>query len=155
MMVNEWLMAGAIITALAVSGCAATPSSESSSSTSERTTTNIVPDYPTPPATLDNDTLRRVALRYEETFIRRHLRNASGISSFSVGPATVTEQAVVVNRTVQGVYVEVLQPYSYEYPEGVADLSTRALYFINESLIERRQGTAVNLPRSDEDTPSG
>lgn len=136
----------AVVFALLVSGCLGSTGLDGSMSAPDETTTDAPPAYPAPPATLNNSTVKQIALAYGEVFIKRQLRNASGLSNYYVGPATVTERAAIVNRTDRGVYVEVRHPYSYEYSEGAADFSTEALYLVNESAIERVQGQDVDLP---------
>lgn len=83
------------------------------------------------------------ALAAEETYLQSRLQNASCLLSWGTTPTTSSEEATVVERTAEGVVVDVTHPYWYSKEGEEADLSSHAFYLVTETRIERTSGDDV------------
>lgn len=93
--------------------------------------------YPDPPADLTNESVRQVAIEYEETRLHNTLRNRSGVETVSV-PGIHPSEATIVNRTDTGVYVEVAVSYSYSTETVEADHPlVRSVYVVGSNQVRR------------------
>jgi hypothetical protein len=111
--------------------------------TPETPTTARREEHPDPPTTLRNATVTQVVRDFDEVRIHNVLREH--YRDFSVG-AYGTNTARVLNRSDDGVYVRVTTSYSYQYESGYADgLTARSVYFANETVIRRVNGTELKL----------
>jgi len=113
-------------------------------------TTTVLPleEYPSPPATLTNQTAKEVVLTYELALISNTFRNES-YENFSVG--IDDPEAVVLNRSGGGVYVQTHVVYAWDVvPRGGLDeeCDETAIYFVNTTTVHRLGGTDVTLHKA-------
>jgi hypothetical protein len=94
------------------------------------------------PSVSDEEAKER-ALAAEEAFLAGRLRNASCLTNWGTYPTTMSESATVVNRTADGVFVEVVHPYSYSTENVSADGGSNALYVVTADGTRRVRGDDV------------
>lgn len=99
-------------------------------------------EFPDAPDTITNSTAKQVALDYEEVYIYNVLQQEN-YSEWGVGNWN-DSSATVLNRTQNGIYVQVRMPYSYQYESGYVDGVSQATYFITTETIERVKGDGID-----------
>lgn len=115
------------------------------STTSERTM-RAAADVP------DEEAKER-ALTAEEEYLTEQFQNASCLTNWGTYPTTANKRATIVERSADGVYVEVVHPFSYTTEQTEAEGGSRereeadggsnALYLVTASSIERVRGDSV------------
>ncbi|SDX38707.1 hypothetical protein SAMN05443574_14110 [Haloarcula vallismortis] len=83
------------------------------------------------------------ALEAETEYVSARLQNASCLTYGETGEFTTSAEATVINRTQDGVVVNVQRPYSWEKDGTVADLVSNASYLVTENQTIRRSGTSI------------
>ena len=144
-----------VVLLVTLAGCAGgetgTPAETSSTtpgsdfdSGSNRTPTAIA--APEPPADLTNESAKRVALEAERAHVFDILReHTDRFSEWGVG-AWSNPDAVVIDETDGGVYVEVEMPYSYQAGASYVDAVATAVYLVSEDEVRRVDGEEVAIP---------
>lgn len=84
------------------------------------------------------------ALRAEEHYLSTRLRNATCLKDWGTTPSTTQEEATVLNRTSDGVIVEVTHPYWYTTGSTHADGGSHARYRVTPGETERLDGTEID-----------
>jgi len=149
-------MVVALTTSVALSGCSVVfndPSTSPQTATTEPGTTipstTVLPpgEYPSPPATVTNQTATEVALEYELALISNTFQNES-YENFSVG--IDDPDAMVLNQSDGGVYVQTHIVYRWNVTGyGVQErCDETATYFVNPTAIRRLGGTDVTLHKA-------
>lgn len=93
---------------------------------------------------VSNDDARERALTAEEQHIAETFESASCVEAWSLTSFVGLEaEATVVNRTSDGVYVDVRHPYSYSTAAVDADVESKAQYLVTDDDVERVDGTDV------------
>ena len=77
------------------------------------------------------------ALSAEEEYITRQLQNTSCDRHWDMYGATGEKQATVINRTADGVYVDVVDPYYVTTDAEEVDAISEAQYFVTEEIVQR------------------
>jgi len=96
-------------------------------------------------AAVSTDDARERALAAEEAYVTEQFGNASCVEDWGLESYTGVERAAtVINRTSEGVYVEVSQPYWYSTAEVEADVGSEARYLVTENDTRRLSGTDVS-----------
>ena len=90
----------------------------------------------------DSDAEAR-ALAAEEAYLESRLQNASCLLSWGTTPTTASKEAMVVERSADGIVVDVRHPYWYSKEGEEADLSSHAFYLVTETSVERTSGDDV------------
>ncbi|MFC6952384.1 hypothetical protein [Halorubellus litoreus] len=94
---------------------------------------------------VSNDDATERALDAEEASITERFENASCVESWSLTSYVgIDEEATVLNRTADGVYVNVTHPLSYATDDEEADVATDATYLVTENETRRVSGTNVS-----------
>lgn len=92
---------------------------------------------------VSDEAAKERALSAEKTYLTRQLQDAPCPENWGTRPTTASRRATVVNRTTEGVYVEVTHPYSYSTGSEEADGATEATYLVTDDGIERERGDHV------------
>ncbi|NHN47997.1 hypothetical protein G9464_10355 [Halostella sp. JP-L12] len=126
-------------------GSRETSTIQAQSTTSERTTIAA--------GDVSDEEAKERALTAEEEYLTEQFQNASCLSNWGTSPTTVGEQATITERSADGVYVEVVHPFSYsaEQTEAEGDPRVReeadggsnALYLVTADSIERVRGDNI------------
>lgn len=98
----------------------------------------------TPPTEDAEPTAEAQALAAEERYLVSRLQNASCLLSWGTTPATASKEATIVNRSADGVVVDVTHPYWYSIEGEEADLVSEAFYLVNETGVRRTSGDEVS-----------
>lgn len=93
----------------------------------------------------DTDAKER-ALTAEEEYLTEQLQNASCLTDWGTSPTTMGERATITKRSADGVYVEVVHPYSYSTEQTAADGGSTALYRVTATSIDRMRGEGFSIP---------
>lgn len=126
-----------LILALGIAGCLG-PATQTGTPEPDESTT------PEP-----NESAERRALAAEQAYLEAQLRNASCVESWGTNATVgIEEEATTVNRTKDGLYVEVTHPYWYGTDRVEADSGSTALYLVTPETVERVRGDDVS-PCSD------
>lgn len=136
-----------VVLNMALAGCTAFSGGETTtveSTTPSTTTTTATTAQSTvgSSAVSDSDAKER-ALSAEETYLSTQLSNPSCIEDWGTTPTTMDKEATVVNRTAEGVVVDVLHPYSYSTNSSEADLGSNARYLVTENNATRVSGDNI------------
>lgn len=95
-------------------------------------------------AGVSNGAATERALGAEEAYLTERFEDASCVESWSLTSYVgIDEEATVVNRTADGVYVDVTHPLSYATDDEEADVATEATYLVTEDDVRRVGGTNV------------
>lgn len=95
------------------------------------------------PAVTADDAKER-ALAAEGDDVTARLENASCVDGWGLTSyAGVERTATVTNRTADGVYVAVTQPYWYSTAREEADVGSEATYLVTADTVRRVDGTDV------------
>lgn len=93
-------------------------------------------------AGVSNDAAKEQALDAEEAYITEQFEDAPCVESWSLTSFVgIEEEASVLNRTADGVYVDVTHPLSYATDEEEADVKTEATYLVTPDAVRRVSGT--------------
>ncbi|WP_049986231.1 hypothetical protein [Halobellus rufus] len=85
------------------------------------------------------------ALEAEAEYVTQQFENASCVDEWGLESYTgVEREATVANRTSEGVYVDVSQPFWYSTAEVDADVGSEARYLVTENDTRRLDGTDVS-----------
>ena len=104
-----------------------------------------VPTTTVSPRSISNETVMERALAAEETYLEAAFRNASCVESWGTEATVgIDRGATVVNRTADGVYVEVTHPYWYGTDDTEADGGSNALYLVTSETVHRVRGDDVS-----------
>ena len=96
-------------------------------------------------ATVSSEDARTRALAAEEQYLRDRLENASCVEGWGTNSYTgVQEEATVVNRTADGVVVDVVHPFWYGTATVDADGRSEATYLVTDDETRRLRGTDVS-----------
>ncbi|WP_410766939.1 hypothetical protein [Haloferax sp. DFSO60] len=146
---------GTLVFCVSLAGClgGAPSASDETTRTTVRETTEETPattatatETPVPFAEITNGTAAQRALAAEESYLKSQLQNASCLTSWGTLSTTGSKEVNVVNRTSDGIAVEVQHPYSYgkEDPLVEADGYSRATYLVTEERVERIAGREIS-----------
>ena len=120
-----------------------TPGSDFDSGSNRTPTAMAAPE---PPADLTNESAKRVALEAERAHVFDVLReHTDRFSEWGVG-AWSNPDAVVIDETDGGVYVEVEMPYSYQAGASYVDAVATATYLVSEDEVRRVDGEEIAIP---------
>lgn len=112
---------------------------------SQFTSPDVPPrEYPDPPDSLDGTAAKEAALDYEAAYVHNQLRNEMGVRDFEVPGGPSSQRATIVNKTSQGMYVEIQVPYYYSKGQAEVDGVSKATYLVNTSEIRRVRGTNID-----------
>lgn len=124
---------GILILALGITGCLG-PATQTGTPEPNKSTT------PEP-----NESAEERALAAEEAYLEAQLRNASCVESWGTDATVgIEEEATTVNRTEDGVYVEVTHPFWYGTDRVEADSGSTAIYLVTPESVERIRGDEVS-----------
>lgn len=98
---------------------------------------------PIPGTVLSSENATARALAAEESYLTDRLRNASCLSDWGTEPTVVNSEATVVNRTADGVTVDVTHPYWYSTAADEVDASSNARYVVGPERTDRISGDVV------------
>lgn len=104
-----------------------------------------VPTTTVSPRSISNASATERALAAEEASLEAVFRNASCVESWGTDATVgIDREATVVNRTADGVYVEVTHPYWYGTDDTEADDGSHALYLVTPETVHRVRGDDVS-----------
>ncbi|QLG63172.1 hypothetical protein [Halorarum salinum] len=111
----------------------------------ETTTSTAGTGSPMPSSELSNEEAKARALRAEEAYITRRFENSSCLDGWGLtGYTGIEKEAIVTDRTADGVHVEVTQPYWYSTDRDEADGGSNARYRVTPAVIRRTSGDDVS-----------
>ena len=84
------------------------------------------------------------ALAAEETYVSEQLSAAECVTEWGTDPTVEDREAAVTNRSVDGVAVNVTQPYWYGTADTDADGATAARYLVTENATTRLDGDELS-----------
>ena len=94
---------------------------------------------------LGDESARERALSAEEAFITQQLENAPCVEGWGLTEyGGIAKDAVIENRTADGVYVEVTHPYWYGTEQDEVDGGTTARYLVTAENVQRIDGDKLN-----------
>lgn len=135
----------AVALSLGTAGCLADSQNSDESKSTAQTTVS--------PSDVSDDKAKILALDAEEVYLSKHFANATCLEDWGTYPTTASKEASVTNRTAEGVYMDVVHPFSYrtkpkEVGEGKkvqteADGASEASYLITDNSSIRLQGDAI------------
>ncbi|RDZ63434.1 hypothetical protein C5B90_09810 [Haloferax sp. Atlit-12N] len=140
----------ALVSGIGLAGCLAdAPTGDDSPTTTHPETTGdqtATPESETavPLAEISDEDAKARALAAEETYLETRLQNATCLLSWGTTPTTASKEAMVVERSADGVVVDVTHPYWYGKEGEEADSSSEAFYLVTETNIERTSGDNVS-----------
>ena len=132
--------------AVTLAGCSSRRGRGVQSTDTPSETESTPPPTPSPSRSAVGDTeARDQALTAEEEYITEQLGNASCVKEWGLTDYVGWEKgATVINRSVDGVYVEVTHPYWYSTEEVEADIGSEATYRVTGDEVKRVSGTTVS-----------
>jgi hypothetical protein len=118
---------GILLIGLGIAGC------------SSPTSSNAIDEIP-------NESAKERALDAEEAYLKAQFRNASCVESWGTyATAGIDRNATIINRTADGVYVEVTHPYWYGTDDNTeVDDGSTALYLVKHETVHRIRGDDVS-----------
>ncbi|NEU56906.1 hypothetical protein [Halorussus sp. MSC15.2] len=96
------------------------------------------------PDVVSDEAAKERALAAEEAFLTERLGNASCLDNWGTYPTTAHKRATVVERTADGVRVEVSHPFSYSTRRTEADGASRAVYLVTADDARRVSGDTIS-----------
>jgi hypothetical protein len=91
-----------------------------------------------------DDAAKERALTAEEQYLTARFENASCVEDWGLQSFTgIDREATVVNRTTDGLYVDVTQPFWYSTAEVEADVSSEATYLVTRDDVARVAGREI------------
>ncbi|MFC4449984.1 hypothetical protein [Halorussus aquaticus] len=141
-------------------GSTARGTTASNGSTANDTATPRTTAATISPGTVSDEAATERALAAEEAFLTERLGNASCLDDWGTYPTTAQKRATVVERTADGVRVEVSHPFSYSTEqtetEGdsrtvslvTADGASRAVYLVTADDARRVSGDTISPCRT-------
>ena len=93
---------------------------------------------------ISNESAKERALVSEQMYLKHQLSNATCLDSWGTSSATVTERAVIVNRSRHGIRVSVTHPYWYGEEQNAADSYSEAQYIVTKNNTQRVSGDNVS-----------
>ncbi|MGB9955979.1 hypothetical protein ACOZ4B_06270 [Haloferax prahovense] len=140
----------ALVSGIGLAGCLADePTGDDSPTTTHPETTGdqtATPESETavPLAEISDEDAKARALAAEEAYLETCLQNATCLLSWGTTPTTASKEAMVVERSADGVVVDVTHPYWYGKEGEEADSSSEAFYLVTETDVERTSGDDVS-----------
>ncbi|KAB1198625.1 MULTISPECIES: hypothetical protein [Haloferax] len=140
-----------LVSGVGLAGCLReAPETESESTntthseTTEDQTTTPASQTEIPFAEVTDEDAEARALAAEEAYLDSRLQNASCLLSWGTTPSTASREATVVERSADGVVVDVTHPYWYSKEGEEADLVSEAFYLMNNTSVRRTSGDEVS-----------
>lgn len=134
-----------VLSTVVLAGCVTAPgvgtdpaTTTTTTETTQTTQTTITQDV------VSEEDAKNRALRAEETFLTTTLGNATCLDDWGTTASTTHEEATVLNRTSDGVIVEVTHPYWYTKGSTHADGGSHARYLVTPDETGRLEGSDVH-----------
>lgn len=149
MRLRKALLLAVVVSSLKLAGCTNIVSDQPTTS-EQPTTATPTPTAPTTTQStiassdLSDSTAKDRALTAEETYLSAHLSNESCLNDWGTTPTTMDKEATIVNRTADGVVVDVTHPYWYSTGSSEADLGSNARYLVTENETTRLSGDDID-----------
>ncbi|KTG27805.1 hypothetical protein [Haloferax profundi] len=139
----------ALASGIGLAGCLAeAPTGDSTTSTPAKTTeaqtATPASETEVPLADVSDDDAKARALAAEEAYLEAQLQNATCLLSWGTTPTTASKEAMVVERSADGIIVDVTHPYWYGKENEEADSVSEAFYLVTETSVERTSGSDVS-----------
>ncbi|KAB1193721.1 hypothetical protein GJR96_09830 [Haloferax sp. MBLA0076] len=140
----------ALISGIGLTGCLGeAPTGDNDTTTTHSETTKVQTATPNsetevPLAEISDEDAKARALAAEEAYLETRLQNATCLLSWGTTPTTASKEATVVERSADGVVVDVTHPYWYGKENEEADSVSEAFYLVNETSVERTSGDDIS-----------
>ncbi|WP_224270498.1 hypothetical protein [Haloprofundus salinisoli] len=138
-----------VVLGLGIAGCTQTTPTDAAGNQSARDESSVGDPSTTEPtavpaSVVSDEEAKERALEAEKAHITEQLENASCVSGWGpTAPTGVEKRAVVIDRTADGVHVEVTHPYWYSTDDTEADVGSDARYAVTDETVRRVSGDDV------------